>query len=169
MTAEAFPAETHDHDACRAEALRRAEDLCAARGERLTPLRRQVLEILWHDHTPLSAYDVLGRLNAGPRADDALRPAAPPTVYRALEFLVGQGLAHRLASLNAYIGCPHPEKPHGAQFFICRRCHAVAEVEDGTLGRDIERVGAGLGFVVDAPVVEVEGLCPHCRTTESAS
>lgn len=160
---DAFPSETHDHDACRDAALRRAEALCADRGERLTPLRRQVLDILWRDHRPLSAYDVLALLNAGPRAEAAQKPAAPPTVYRALDFLVAQGLAHRITSLNAYVGCPDPETPHGAQFFICRSCQAVAEVGDPTLSRDIERIGAGLGFLVDAPVVEVEGLCPHCR------
>lgn len=163
MPATAFPDDDHDHDACRAGALRRAERLCAERGARLTILRRQVLDILWaEDHRPLSAYDVLARLNAGPRAGAAHRPAAPPTVYRALDFLVCEGLAHRLPSLNAYIGCPRPETAHGAQFFICRSCRTVAEVRDPALGQAIARAGAGIGFAVDAPVVEVEGLCPRC-------
>jgi Fur family zinc uptake transcriptional regulator len=126
-----------------------------------------VLDILWQDHRPLSAYHILDRLNSGAHGDRG-RPAAPPTVYRALDFLVAEGLAHRLASLNAYVGCPRPEAAHGAQFFICRVCGAVAEVRDEAVSRDIAGAGAALGFTVVAPVVEVQGVCPNCRSADAA-
>ncbi|RMD92342.1 MAG: transcriptional repressor, partial [Alphaproteobacteria bacterium] len=87
----------HDHRACAAAALARAEARCRESGLRLTPLRRRVLEILLESHRPLGAYDILARL----RADG--RPAQPPVAYRALDFLVAHGLAHRLHSLNAFL------------------------------------------------------------------
>lgn len=155
--ASPFPSDGHDHAVCRTAALRRAEALCAGRGARFTDLRRRVLELLWEDHRPIAAYDVLHRLNADGRK------AAPPAVYRALEFLIAQGLAHRLNSLNAFIGCAAPERAHGAQFFICRACGSVAEVRDPEIAAGITRAAETLGFTVQAPVVEVEGLCPHCR------
>jgi len=152
-----FPDPAHDHAACRAGALDRAEALCARRKVRLTDLRRSVLAVLWEDHRPISAYDILHRLNA-----DGGK-VAPPAVYRALDFLIGQGLAHRIDSLNAFVGCPTPERAHGAQFFICRQCQTVAEVRDTAIAGGISAAADRLGFTVSAPVVEVTGLCPACQ------
>ena len=151
-----FPRPHHDHDHCRHDALRRAEDVCARQGARLTQARREVLDLLWADHRPVSAYDLLHRLNADGRK------AAPPVVYRALDFLIEHGLAHRLNSLNAFIGCAHIGGEHGAQFFICRECGQVAETRSPDIDSAIRAAGADLGFRVQAPVVEVEGICPAC-------
>ena len=93
----------HDHSRCVAEALAEAEALCAKQGTRLTTLRKRVLELVWASHKPLGAYDILGVLS-----EEDGRRAAPPTVYRALDFLLENGLVHRIASLNAFIGCVHP-------------------------------------------------------------
>lgn len=156
-TADApFPQPHHDHASCRHQALQRAEDLCARQGARLTQIRREVLDLLWSDHRPVSAYDLLHRLNADGRK------AAPPVVYRALDFLIEHGLAHRLNSLNAFIGCAHIGGEHGAQFFICRDCGQVAETRVAAIDAAIQAAGAALGFRVQAPVVEVEGVCPAC-------
>src|SRR5882724_8224269 len=105
MTA-AERASAHDHQHCIDDALVRAATICAQSGGRLTPLRRRVLELVWHSHAPVGAYDILDAL----RRDG--RPAAPPTAYRALEFLLGHGLIHRIESLNAFVGCAQPERPH---------------------------------------------------------
>lgn len=160
----AFPAADHDHNQCRHNALSKAEEQCHKHGARLTDIRRKVLEILWDDHRPISAYDILHRLNAQAQAENpTAKPAAPPVVYRALDFLMAQGLAHKLASLNAFVGSAHPDRPQGAQFFICRVCHAVAEVRSLRIHDEITAAAESLGFEVQAPVVEVEGLCPACR------
>ena len=114
---------THDHAHCAADALARAEAITAANGARLTPVRRRVLEILLEEHKALGAYDVLARLATEGFGNQ------PPVAYRALEFLVEQGLAHRIQRLNAFTACVHPGKDHAPAFLICRTCHMVAEAE----------------------------------------
>lgn len=104
-----------------AEVLRRAEQHCAERGVRLTRQRRTVLELLCTSDTPLSAYELLDRMRT------SIRNPAPSTVYRALDFLLEQGLVHKLESLHAFVGCTHPEHPHAGQFLICADCGDVAE------------------------------------------
>jgi len=155
-----FPASRHDHERCMRDAFARAERVCRERGSRFTDLRRAVLQIVWESHNPIGAYDILDRL----RADG--RKAAPVTVYRTLDFLMANRLVHRLASQNAYLGCDHPEETHGAQFFICRACGIAGEVHDSAITAAIARSAAETGFRVEAPVVEITGLCPRCRPTE---
>ncbi|SMF53460.1 Fur family transcriptional regulator, zinc uptake regulator [Tistlia consotensis] len=163
MTDEAlaFPTARHDHAACIAEALDRAERLCAERGERLTTLRRQVLELVWSGHAPQGAYDLLEQLG------QARGRVAPPTVYRALEFLQAQGLIHRIESLNAFIGCPIPEERHSGQFFICRLCGLAAELDVGAIDRAIDREATRLGFTIERRTVELQGLCRACREAQA--
>lgn len=153
-------AEPHDHQACVGNALEQAEALCRAQGARLTPVRRRVLELVWNGHTPRGAYDILNDL-----ATDGRRPA-PLTVYRALDFLVEQGLVHRLESLNAFIGCPHPGGGHASQFLVCERCNTATEINDPAVTDAISRSAEAMGFQVHQPMVEVTGLCPKCRKAE---
>ena len=157
-SAPSFPAPDHDHRHCVAGALDEAEAICARQGARLTKLRRQVLEIVWSGHAPIGAYDILDRLAARGRR------AAPIAIYRALGFLMEQGLVHRLASQNAYVGCGSPGAPHVGQFLICSDCGTVAELSDRRIDRAIASGAARTGFAVEAPMVEIQGLCPDCRT-----
>lgn len=147
----------HDHRACVSSALAAAEAACAARGARLTPLRRRSLEILLESHKALGAYELLERLAAEGLGDK------PPVAYRALNFLTEQGFAHRIERLNAYVACAHPEagEGHGAAFLICRDCGRVAEAlaAEAPLAAD----AAGAGFAVEDAVVEARGLCPACQ------
>jgi len=138
-------------------ALEQAGRVCRARGARLTPLRARVLEIVWQSHRPLGAYDMLAVLAAEGRS------AAPPTVYRALEFLLEQGLVHRLSSLNAYVGCSRPGHAGCAQFLICERCGNAAELDDEDVVRAIGRTATAHGFEASRHTVEISGLCPECR------
>lgn len=151
-----FPAGKHDHAACVTDAIRAAEDKCRAEGLRLTPLRRQVLELVWSSHGPIGAYEILDRL----RAERA--GAAPPTVYRALDFLREHELIHRLESLNAFIGCGDPARRHGGQFLICTDCGAVAELDDPAIERTVSRRAGTLGFSVAHQTIEVAGRCRDC-------
>ncbi len=147
---------SHDHSACIRQALRNAESVCAEHHARLTPLRRRVLELIWHSHQPVLAYELLDRL----RSERAR--AAPPTVYRALDFLMAQGLVHRIESLNAFIGCSMPGHEHSGQFLICDRCRTVAELDDRDIGALISRRARDSGYEVARQTVEVIGRCKAC-------
>jgi Fur family transcriptional regulator, zinc uptake regulator len=151
------PPGDHDHDRCVDTALQAATDLCAARGVRLTRLRRRVLELVWQGHRAVKAYDLLRELEPGEGA------AKPPTVYRALDFLIGQGLVHRLESLNAYVGCPAPGRRHEGQFLICSQCGEVREMAVPAIDRAIADRAADAGFEVVQRTVEVHGTCRTCR------
>lgn len=152
-----FPAVGHDHARCLAGALATAEALCRRRGLRLTELRRQVLALIWAEHRPVKAYELLERLR------EQRSGVAPPTVYRALDFLRQEGLIHRVESMSAYIGCSDPERQHPVQLLVCRRCAAVAELADREIEDVLQGKAQALGFQVDVATVELEGICPQCR------
>jgi Fur family zinc uptake transcriptional regulator len=137
--------------------LDRAAALCEHRGAKLTELRRQVLALVLEAGRPVGAYDLLDRLRTQRRG------AAPPTVYRALDFLMEHGLIHRVERLSAYIGCPvHDHRGHAAQFLICRQCGAVAELEDASVRAALEQAAGRLGFAINGVTIEAEGLCEVC-------
>lgn len=147
----------HDHGQCRSAALKTLERQCASRRLRLTPLRRQIFEILCRSHRASGAYEVLDRLSEQ-------RPGVrPPTVYRGLDFLVEHGFAHRLEALNAYVVCGDPSAPHSGQFLICEDCGHVAEMADTTLTERVERTVRQLGFQPRRQQIEVLGQCADCR------
>jgi len=147
----------HDHHGCIAGTLARVEEICAREGLRLTPVRRRVLEILLEAHAAVGAYDVLARLSGEGR------PAQPPVAYRALEFLVDNGFAHRIRRLNAFAACLHPGERHDPAFLICRGCDALAEADSAELRGNLDRAAALAGFTVERAVIEAVGLCPTCR------
>src|SRR3954470_12972710 len=154
----AFPKSGHDHEHCVSTALSAAEAVCAEAAERLTPLRRRVLELVWGSHRPIGAYAILDRLKEDGRS------AAPPTVYRALEFLLERGLIHRIESLNAFVGCAHPGESHLVQFLICRSCGMTAELDDSRLSEAIGRSASEHGFNIQSRVVELSGVCAGCQS-----
>jgi Fur family zinc uptake transcriptional regulator len=153
----------HDHRQCIDSAVSTARQLCEERGVRLTPLRAQVLELVWQSHRPLGAYAILELLAQEEGEGGKPRRLAPPTVYRALEFLQEQGLVHRLSSLNAFIGCQHPHQHHHSQFLICRSCQAVVEIADGGINEAIQAAAGRAGFAAEGAGVEITGRCPGCR------
>jgi Fur family transcriptional regulator, zinc uptake regulator len=156
-----FVAEDHDHESCVETAVTAAGAVCEQRGERLTPLRRRVLELVWASHSPVGAYDLMERLGR------ERGRVAPPTIYRALDFLCQQRLVHRIDSLNAFVGCAHPGRAHAAYFMICRRCRAAAEIVDPDLRTAMAQSADRAGFLVEGETVELHGVCPHCRADAS--
>jgi Fur family transcriptional regulator, zinc uptake regulator len=151
-----FPTPDHDHRHCLAVLMAQAEQRCAERHVRLTPQRRRVLEIIAASHAAIGAYDILGRLGGeghGP---------APISVYRALAFLQRHDLVHRVESLNAYVACVMTGGRHPTQFFICRYCRTVAEMNSPDIEEAIATRARSAGFCVTAPVVEVGGVCLAC-------
>jgi Fur family zinc uptake transcriptional regulator len=138
------------------DVLKRADALCRERGLRLTDQRKAVLQLLCVSDKPLSAYELLDRMRG------VVKNPTPPTVYRALDFLLEQGLVHKLESLHAYVGCTHPEHPHASQFLICDNCGEVAEVEDTSVAKSLKAAGKALGFRTKRPIVELLGTCAQC-------
>tara|TARA_R110002074_G_scaffold3126_7_gene16919 strand:+ start:743 stop:1222 length:480 start_codon:yes stop_codon:yes gene_type:complete len=149
--------EHHDHAACVRTTLDKAEAHCAATGLRLTPVRRRALEILLAKHRALGAYDLLEVLAA-----EGLG-AQPPVAYRALDFLVKAGFAHKIEALNAYIACAHLGSDHAPAFLICRGCNSVAETDMAPAQGRLGAAARAAGFIIERTVVEAEGLCPECR------
>jgi len=153
-----FPAPNHDHERCASEAIAYAEAHCAARAQRLTPIRRQVLEALLASHQPLGAYEIIERM-----ADRKGRPA-PITVYRALDFLRDNGLVHRIESRNAFVACAHNHAGDDlVVFLICERCGAVGEAPGGEVARALKSASRAAGFSPKSPLIEIVGICSHCR------
>ncbi|MFQ5934863.1 MAG: Fur family transcriptional regulator [Acidiferrobacterales bacterium] len=151
-----FKKRAHDHKRCIDAALSEAAAMCKREGLRFTTLRRRVLELVWRRHVPVKAYDVLDKLR------HEGRNAAPPTVYRTLDFLIQAGLVHRIESLNAYVGCGGPGTPHVGQFLICRRCRAVAEIDAPVIANALNNAARRAGFAAEGQTVEIKGLCSEC-------
>ncbi len=139
-----------------------AKSICEGRGVQMTELRRRVLELLWASGGPTSAYQLIEAI----KFRDS-RPVGPPTVYRALHFLMEQGLVSRIESLNAYVPCVHPEREHDCLFFICSGCRTSVELEDPRIAGLLAEDAAVLGFVATRRTVEVEGMCAHCAATDA--
>jgi len=152
-----FPHSDHDHHACESGAIARAEAICALKGQRLTPLRRQVLDVLLASHHPLGAYEIIDAL-----ARQNRRPA-PMSVYRVLDFLREVGLVHRIESRNAFLACVHGHGDHATTvFFICDRCGNAGEAVLPGVSRSLEANARNAGFTPRAAVVEVSGTCADC-------
>ena len=146
----------HDHSTCMSDALAAADARCAADGLRFTPVRRKVLDILLQDHRALGAYTILDKLR-----EDGFG-SQPPIAYRALDFLVANGLAHKIERLNAFIACAHTNHSHTPAFMICRLCDAVAEALSSTAQGALRDTARTTGFRIERTVIEAEGICPSC-------
>ncbi len=144
--------------------LETAAAACVRAGVRFTGLRRHVLALVLQSAGPVTAYALLDRLKKTHTA------AAPPTVYRALEFLQQQGLIHRVERLQAFVGCDEEAAhSHAAQFLICRTCGAVDEVDDHAVADALDHAAAAKGFTPAHTTVEVEGTCAACVGAAQAS
>lgn len=146
----------HDHANVKVR-LAEAEEICVTSGARLTPLRKEVLELILNATGPVGAYDLLAKLKG-----NAERPAAPPTVYRTLDFLLEKGFIHRLTSINAYIPCCHPRAGHQAAFLICSECHAVKEASATGLIHELDALAASDQFKAHHSIIEISGICQQC-------
>jgi Fur family zinc uptake transcriptional regulator len=153
-----FPSPDHDHDRCSADAMAHAEATCRDRAQNFTPMRRSVLQALLGSHRPLGAYEIIEAL-----ASEATRPA-PITIYRALDFLMENGLVHRIESRNAFLACAH-DHSGGAMmaFLICEKCNSVGEVPASPVAASLADAARNIGFTPKLSVVEITGLCAHCQ------
>jgi Fur family transcriptional regulator, zinc uptake regulator len=150
----------HDHAACTDRLIERAESVCADRGVgKLTPLRRRALEVLAESHRPMGAYELIDRL-----AEAGSRPA-PTTVYRTLDFLIGQGLVHRIESRNAFVACSDAHSHQSVVvFLLCQRCGTAAEADAADVAGSLAHLAAAAGFAPAGQIVELQGICAACGT-----
>lgn len=151
-------ATAHDHDRCIADALTTAQQICQKKGARMTSLREQVLRLIWSSHQPLGAYKIMEML-----AQQSTRRIAPPTVYRALEFLLENRLIHRINSLNAFVGCTHPDSRHATNFLICNYCGIAIEFSHTNLQQTLIAAAEEAGFSPSTHSIEISGTCSSCK------
>lgn len=138
-------------------AIKQAERLCQERGVRMTAGRRDVLKVICGSKKPLGAYEIMDAL----RAEQP--KIAPPTVYRALDFLIAEGLIHKLETLHAYVGCTHSEHPHFSQFLICDDCGHVDELHSKIISGNLNDAARAQGFQPAHSTIEVAGRCADCQ------
>lgn len=154
-----FPAPNHDHGRCAADALQHAEQVCRQRAQKFTPIRRQVLQALLSSHRPLGAYEVIEELTR------SMPRPAPITVYRALDFLMENGLVHRIESRNAFLACAHGHDDSAmVAFLICERCGAAGEIPAAPVAQSLNEAARVNGFAPKLSVVEITGTCAHCQS-----
>ena len=146
-----------DHEVCIEKAMREAELICQEKDLRFTELRREVLKLVWVSHVPVKAYDILENLKGKEWS------AKPPTVYRALDFLLETGLVHKLDSINAYIGRSHPREKNACYFLICTDCNEAKECCSSELSDAIESAWDNNSFRPKKITLEVLGQCNACR------
>lgn len=151
----------HDHSSCIQTALDAVQIQCAEQKLQLTAVRKRVLEILLSEHRAMGAYDilaVLGKEGLG---------SQPPVVYRALDFLVSHGFAHKIERMNAYVACALAGGCSEPVFLICRACDGVAEVsaEHSVVGLD--DITGSADFRMESVAIEVKGMCPTCVQKDS--
>jgi Fur family zinc uptake transcriptional regulator len=144
------------HKKCISSALLEGEKICAQQGLRFTAIRRKVLEIIWQGHQPAKAYYILDQLSA------LLSSAKPATVYRALNFLLDNGLIHKINSLNAFVGCSHPCHHKQCFFLICKHCNEVSECCTSSLNEAILTTAQENAFTPEETSLEIQGICKSC-------
>ncbi len=141
--------------------ISRAHDLCEKRGVRLTSQRERVYEIIASSKRAISAYELLDMLR------ETEPQAKPPTVYRALDFLLSQGFVHKVESANSFIACCLPgHEQHCSQLLICDVCSAVEECHTDDLSSALQEKASNLGFSVSHHVVETHGVCHACNVAQ---
>ncbi len=148
----------HNHAKCLQTALTDAERLCSERGVQLTPIRQQVLALIWENHKAAKAYELLEKLKPLQNA------AKPATIYRALDFLIEQGLIHRVESLNAFIGCNRPSYQHEQLLLICKECNDVEERSAPEVMQSLMAEIKEANFIAQSKAIEIQGICHECAT-----
>ena len=145
-----------DHEQCISTAIEMANRICAEKQLNFTDLRRDILRMVWEGHGPQKAYDLLNKLQA------INRSAKPTTVYRALDFLIANGFIHKVASLNAFVGCSHPLKHNECYFLICEDCKSISECCDPNISAAIQSTTTHYKFVAKNTTLEISGHCNEC-------
>ena len=138
------------------EALKKAENICNKKGVKLTKLRKKVLTLILKNHGYVKAYDLLNDL----KKSDA--SAKPPTVYRSLDFLMEHGFIHKIQSLNAFVGCSHPDEHEDCYFLICKECKNIEECCSNKVKKVLTSTSGKNNFSPNQVTLEITGICQDC-------
>ena len=144
------------HKSCIKEALIEAKTICDQRGVKLTKLRETVLKLIWKNHCYVKAYDLLDDLK---KIDSS---AKPPTIYRSLEFLLENGFIHKIQSLNAFVGCSHPNEHNECYFLICKECQNIEECHSENINEFVQFTSSNNNFSANKVTLEISGICQEC-------
>ena len=136
--------------------MQKAEAICRQQGQRLTSLRRSILEVLLSEGQPLKAYDIIERMR------DRGKRLTPATIYRTLDFFQQCGLAHRISSINAFVPCTVDHDEHGALFIVCSQCSHAEELDDPELYDAMQSRLLQRGLSLDEKFIEIRGTCAAC-------
>ncbi len=142
--------------------LQKAEVLCRQQGQRLTSLRRSILEVLLSEGQPLKAYDIIERMR------DRGKRLTPATIYRTLDFFQQCGLVHRISSINAFVPCTVDHDEHGALFIVCSHCAHAEELDDPELYAVMQNKLLQRGLSLDEQFIEIRGTCAACARATHA-
>jgi Fur family zinc uptake transcriptional regulator len=153
----------HEHPASPEAALALADKYCRERGEKLTPIRRKVLELLLTSGRATKAYSLLDDMRQ-------VHPgSAPPTVYRALDFLLSAGLVHRIESINAFTVCHDLTQCQHGILVVCQQCGNVTELHQPVLRDALVAQIEHAGYRLAGDEIELKGLCAACQAAQAAS
>ncbi|WP_168790824.1 Fur family transcriptional regulator [Paraburkholderia aromaticivorans] len=153
----------HTHGVSQEAALTLAEEYCRERGEKLTPIRRKVLELLLNSGRATKAYSLLDEMRQ-------IHPgSAPPTVYRALDFLLSAGLVHRIESINAFTVCHDLTQCQHGILVVCQQCGNVTELHQPKLRQALVAQIEDSGYRLASDEIELKGLCAACQALEAAA
>jgi len=144
------------HKSCIKDALIEAKNICEQRGVKLTKLRETVLKLIWKNHNYVKAYDLLEDLK---KIDSS---AKPPTIYRSLEFLMENGFIHKIQSLNAFVGCSHPNEHNECYFLICKECQNIEECHSENINEFVQFTSSNNNFSANKVTLEISGICQEC-------
>ncbi len=138
------------------EALKKAEVICNKKGVKLTKLRQKVLTLILKNHGYVKAYDLLNDLKKNNAS------AKPPTVYRSLDFLMEHGFIHKIQSLNAFVGCSHPDEHEDCYFLICKECKNIEECCSNKVKKVLTSTSGKNNFSPNQVTLEITGICQDC-------
>ena len=139
------------------DTIHKVEQICKSNKLGLTQIRRQVFEIIIKNNKPIKAYEILDKIS---NINNKL--SHPPTVYRAIDFLIENGFVHKLNSINSFVGCFHPKAPKECYFLICKKCNIYQECCDDSLKDRISKTAIHNNFVISNTTLEIEGHCLDC-------
>lgn len=145
-----------NHHRCIESALELTEKVCKKNNLNFTSQRKSVFKLIWDSHVPIKAYDILSQF----QKEDP--DAKPITIYRSLDFLIENGIIHKIESQNSYMGCTHPGAKHNCYFTICSKCNLVTEECDSNLLNDVYNNLAKKNFIIKHVTLEIHGLCKNC-------
>ncbi|EPY9770966.1 TPA: transcriptional repressor [Klebsiella variicola] len=138
--------------------LNQAADLCQKQKGRLTHLRQVVFIIISRAIKGAKAYEILHIIK------ELIPKAAPPTVYRALNFLMTMNLINKVNTCQTYkVSMPDLDSCGVEAMLVCPRCNKQTRLNDDGLIYQMQKIIADNDFAPLPQLIEIVSLCNQCR------